>query len=824
MRRCIIFLVFLFVASTAKAGYRFLGPVQEWHRQGRTVWLKTPDAQVRIDFLSANIVRVRLGLSGKFERDHSYAVVKRDWPPVGFQVADGPDTLTLRTSSMELRIAKSPARLEFRDARTGLLVNRDAPAFGMGWDGPRVIAFKQRLRDDVGLERYYGLGEKTRGLDKAGNLYTMWNSDIPGYDGRTDPLYQSIPFYIGLHHGIAYGVFFDNAHRSEFNMGAGNSQRLMSFGAEGGELDYYFIYGPAMKDVVRRYTALTGRPPLPPLWSLGYQQSRWSYYPEAEVRRIAATFREKGIPGDVLYLDIHYMDGYRVFTWDPRRFPNPKKLLADLAGIGFKVVVIVDPGIKVDPGYWVAQQGLAGDHFSRLPDGTAFTADVWPGESYFPDFTRPRTRAWWGTLFQGLLEDGVAGFWNDMNEPSVWGGTFPPIVRQDNDGQPSDHSAVHNVWGMQMVRATYEGVRRLRPEERPFVLTRAGFAGEQRYTAAWTGDNVASWDHLRLSLPMLLNLGLSGVPFVGSDIGGFIGTPTPELFTRWIQLGAFTPLFRVHTEVGTSEQDPWSFGDRAETISRSFIRLRYRLLPYIYKEFEQSTRTGLPLMRPLVVEFQHDPATYWIQDEFLLGDDLLVAPVLQEGATVRKVYLPRGRWLHWWSDSVYVGPGSAWVEAPLESMPIFLREGAVLPTWPVMNYVGERPVDLLTLDVFPGASSSRDTLYEDDGHSLAYLDGGYAKTPVELSRNGGDVSLRIGKRLGTYVPAPRSYRLRVRNQAAEPNQVLFSGRRLRRFTTVEELTSQNTGWAYDAGRKAVVVVFPDKGEEVVLRVDKKSFR
>jgi alpha-glucosidase len=820
MRRCIIWLAFLFVATTAKADYRFLGPVQEWRREGQTVWLTTAEAKVRIDVVSANIFRIRLAPAGEFERDHSYAVVSRDWPPVPFQVTDGADTLTLRTTSVELRIAKSPARLEFRDARTGLVINRDAPAFGMGWNGPRVIAFKQRLRDDVGLERYYGLGEKTRGLDKGGNLYTMWNSDIPGYDGRTDPLYQSIPFYIGLHHGIAYGIYFDNTYRSEFNMGAGNALQLMSFGAEGGELDYYFIYGPGMKDVVRRYTLLTGRPPLPPLWALGYQQSRWSYYPEAEVRRIAATFREKQIPADVLYLDIHYMDGYRVFTWDPERFPNPKKLLADLAADGFKVVVIIDPGIKVDTDYWVCRDGLAGDHFSKLPDGSLFTAEVWPGVCYFPDFTRPKTRTWWGTLFRGLIEDGIAGFWNDMNEPGVWGGTFPPIVMHDNDGQPVNHPAVHNVWGMQMVRSTYEGVRRLRPEERPFVLTRAGFAGEQRYTAVWTGDNVASWDHLRLSLPMLLNLGLSGVPFVGSDVGGFIDTPTPELFVRWIQLGALTPLFRTHTAYGTTDQEPWSFGDRAEDISRKFIGLRYQLLPYIYKEFEQSTRTGLPLMRPLVLEFQHDSQTYWTQDEFLLGDDLLVAPVLEEGARVRRVYLPEGRWLHWGSDSVYVGPGSAWVEAALESMPIFLREGAVLPTWPVMNHVGERPVDPLTLDVFPGASASRDTLYEDDGRSFAYLDGGYARTPVELSRNGRVVRLRIGQRLGSYVPAPRSYRLRFRNQAAEPNQVLLSGRRLRRFATVEMLMSQKTGWAYDAARKVVYVVFPDKGEEVVLRVGK----
>jgi alpha-glucosidase len=817
MRRLALIALLLLPAASF-ADETFLGPVASWRAEGAGVILDCGGPLVRVDAVTPEIVRVRLAPGGVFEREFSYAVVPAARPAPALRVEDLGDTLVLRGAAVEIRAAKAACRLSFHDARTGALLCRDAPAFGMGWDGAKVLAYRERARDDAGLERYYGLGEKARGLEKGGERYVMWNNDFPAYEWRTDPLYQSIPFFIGLHHGLAYGIFLDNTHRTEFNMGAGNSRGLMSVSADGGELDLYVIAGPEMTSVVRRFTDLVGRSPLPPLWSLGYQQCRWSYHPEAEARRIAATFREKEIPADVIYLDIHYMDGYRVFTWDGARFPDPPRMMADLAAEGFHVVVIIDPGIKADPGYAACRDGLAGGHFCSYPDGSLFTAEVWPGECYFPDFTRPATRDWWGSLFAGLLRDGIAGFWNDMNEPGVWGGTFPPLVRHDQDGLPANHAAVHNVWGMQMARATYEGVRAGRPGERAFVLTRAGFAGVQRYSSVWTGDNVASWDHLRLSIPMLLNLGLSGVPFVGADIGGFIGSPSPELFTRWLELGVVTPLCRAHSEWGAPDKEPWSFGDRHEEMNRETIRLRYRLLPYLYREFEEATRRGLPLMRAMVLAYPEDRETFRLEDEFLFGDDILAAPVLADGARSRSVYFPAGRWLDWRSGAVHAGPVRAWVDAPLEVLPLFLREGAIVPTAPVMNHTGEKPWDPLTLDIFPGRGTSRDTLYEDDGLSDRHLGGGYARTPVEVAAGGGSVKVRIGARIGTYAPPERSLVLRVLDRAAAPRMVRLDGRALPAGRGAQG-GERAAGWRFDAARRAVEVTIPDTGARAEVAIE-----
>ena len=806
-----------FLPPPARAEFVPLGPVSSWRHDNAGVVLEIGDARLRIDAVTPEILRVRLAPDGAFEREFSYAVVPQP-APAALDLSETADALVARTSRLELRIAKDPCRLEFRDARTGLLLHRDAPSLGMGRDGVRVARWVVRERDGDGPERYYGLGEKTKGLEKGGSLFTMWNTDYFAYDWRSDPLYQSIPFYIGLHHGAAYGIFLDNTARTAFNMGAGNAHDLAGFEADAGELDWYFINGPAMRDVVARYARLTGRSPLPPLWSLGYQQCRWSYYPEGEVRRIASTFRAKRIPADVIYLDIHYMDGYRVFTWDRSRFPDPKKMLDDLEAQGFHVVVIVDPGIKADSPYAACRSGLDGGHFCTLPDGTPFTAEVWPGTCYFPDFTRPATRDWWGRLFRGLLEEGIDGFWTDMNEPGVWGGTFPPFVRHDFDGAPTDHTMAHNVWGMQMARATREGVSAIQPGERPFVLTRAGFAGVQRYSAVWTGDNVASWEHLRMSLPMLLGLGLSGVPFVGADIGGFARAPTAELFTRWLQAGALTPLCRAHTEYGTPDQEPWSYGDSYEEINRETIRLRYRLLPYLYNEFEKSCRTGLPLMRPLVLEFPDDPRTFRIEDEFLVGDDLLIAPVVEENARARRVYFPRGRWHDWRTGRIHAGPGDETIDAPLEALPLFVREGAIVPTWPVMNHVGEKPVDRVTLEVFPLAiwssiAAARDTLYEDDGHSMAYERGGFRRTPIEVLRQGSATVVRFGAPIGEFEPAPRAFAIRL-HDAAEPGGVRLDGRELKR-----RASGAREGWDWIAGERLVEVVVRDPGRAFEVRVE-----
>ncbi|MBI3586598.1 MAG: DUF4968 domain-containing protein [Ignavibacteriales bacterium] len=553
---------------------------------------------LRISLLAPDIVRIRLAPDGAFAPDQSVAIIKRDWQVLKPNVTETPTEIRIASREIAVVVRKSPLRLSFLD-REGNVLNKDDAERGMSWDGQAVRVWKNMPLD----ENYYGFGEKAGSFNRKFKHMSMWNSDIPAYKADTDPLYQSIPFFYGVRKGKAYGIFFDNSYWSSFDMGKEDPERY-SFGATGGELNYYFFYGPSPKKILTRYTELVGRMQLPPRWSLGYQQCRWSYYPESRVRKLASDFRSKNIPCDVIYLDIDYMEGYRIFTFSEKNFPQPKQMIADLAKDGFKMAVIVDPGIKADSSYHAFQSGMKRDVFLKYPDGKLFIGKVWPGDCAFPDFSNPVARTWWGANFDVLVDAGVRGFWNDMNEPSVFDVPTKTVdlkVLHNDNGLMTTHAKNHNTYGMQMTQATYEGVRKLQPTERPFVLTRASYAGGQRYSAAWTGDNVASWEHLELALPMLLNLSISGQPFVGSDIGGFIGSPDGELFARWLQLGVFSPLMRSHTVINSADQEPWSYGAKFEAINRKTIELRYQLLPYIYSTMYQASVTGIPAMRPLEV-------------------------------------------------------------------------------------------------------------------------------------------------------------------------------------------------------------------------------
>lgn len=653
---------------------------------------------------------------------------------------------------------------------SGSELDADDPARGTLYHGDSFRIWK-RLRDD---EQIYGFGEKSGHLNKrsmalAGLHYTMWNSDNYGYDSSIDPLYVSVPFYMVLRGGRAHGIFLDNTHRSTFDIGREN-RHLLAFGAEAGELDYYLIDGPTPKDVIRRYTELTGRMPLPPRWALGYQQSRWSYFPDARLRKLADDFRSRKVPADVLWLDIDHLQGFTPFQWNRDYFPQPEKLLADLQDQGFHVVSIVDPHPKKQPGYPPYDSGMAGDHFIRNSDGSIFEGPVWPSNdkqspanSVFPDFTRAATRKWWGDLHASFLQQGIDGFWNDMNEAAVFFGpvnTLPTDLRHDNDGRPTDQREIHNVYGMLQTQATREALQRLQPDKRPFVLTRATFAGGQRYAAVWTGDNTADWPALRQSVSMLLNMGISGLPFVGADIGGFSGTPSPELFTRWLQLGVFYPFMRAHTEQVTPDQEPWSYGPAHEAINRRSIELRYRLLPQLYSLMAEAADSGLPPMRAMFVEFPADPQTWSRQDQFMFGADVLVAPVLHEAAREREVYLPAGDWYDYRSGEHLSGGVSLRVPVTLDSLPMYVRAGAVIAEQPVVQHTGEMPGQPLHLRVFPAADSRREW-YEDAGQGMAYRDGEIARRQLHMQVRDQAMEIHISAIAGRWRPAPRSLCLRL---------------------------------------------------------------
>ncbi|MGC8787192.1 MAG: TIM-barrel domain-containing protein, partial [Anaerolineae bacterium] len=610
-----------------------LGEVLSLRQEGQKVHIRCQNAALEIAVLAPDLVRVRLVHAENSALPHSYVVSKADheWEPTAYTLVETDDAIEIRTARMSCRIAKKPCRLSFYDAH-GKLIHADS--VGFLWKDEKVA----RLTSLASEEPIYGLGEKAFPLDRRGHSYLMWNIDPQNYGPTDEPIYLSIPFYIGLHDGHGYGLLYDNSYRARFDVGESQPNEMIYL-ADGGELCYYFFYGPALTTILERYTELTGRMPLPPLWALGYQQSRWSYYPDSRVREIARLFREHRIPCDAIYLDIHYMDGYRCFTWHPTRFPDPSALLADLHHQGFKVVVIIDCGIKADRKYHVCAEGIAQGMFCTYPDGSIAGGPVWPGESYFPDFTNPHVRQWWGNLHIPLLQIGVDGIWNDMNEPTITGpkgDTLAGCVRHDWEGQGTDHRQAHNVYGMQMVRATAEGLLRLRPDERPFVLTRSGWAGVQRYAISWTGDNLSTWEHLRLTMPMVMGLGLSGLAFTGADVGGFFGGADAELLVRWMQMGAFLPLFRNHASLWSRAQEPWAYGEPYLSLNRNAIELRYRLLPYLYTATWQCTQTGLPIARPLVLAYPEDVHTHSLDDEFLCGDALLIAPICEPQATSRE--------------------------------------------------------------------------------------------------------------------------------------------------------------------------------------------
>lgn len=778
--------------------WTLVGDVISQQRDGQTLTLYCENAALQLTILAADVVRVRLspaepiagragpaepmagrtgpgegspdGGAHRFAVSQSYTPCRADsgWAAAAYTLMESQHEIEVRTQRLVCRITRRPCRLSFCSTQ-GETIHADSA--GLAWQGNQVARFSTLAPG----EHVYGLGERTFPLDLRGRSYALWNSDPQNFSPGRDPLYLNIPFCIGLHAGQSYGLLYDNSYRSRLDLGETQPNEAV-YVAEDGELGYYFFYGPTLSTVLERYTELTGRMALPPLWALGYQQSRWSYYPEARVREIARLMREHHIPCDALYLDIHYMDGYRCFTWDKQRFPDPARMLSDLHEQGYRVVVTVDPGIKADRNYAVCADGLDRGAFCTYPDGGVAGGPVWPGEAYFPDFTNPRVRQWWGDLHAPLLQAGVDGAWNDMNEPTVigpQGDTLANCVRHDWDGQGTDHRQAHNVYGLLMARATAGGLQRLRPDQRPFVLTRSGWAGVQRYALHWTGDNLSTWEHLQLTMPMVLNLGLSGLAFTGADVGGFDGNADAELVVRWTQMGVFLPLFRNHSSLWSQNQEPWAYGEPYLSLNRAAIELRYRLLPYLYTATWQCSQKGTPIARPLVWAYPDDPHTYALDDQFLCGDALLIAPIYQPGQTSRQVYLPAGEWFDFWTDERHAGPVTLSAPAPLQHIPIYVRAGTVLPTWPVMQHSDVNAVEALILHVYPGDGTS--WLYQDDGQSMAYARGKWRVARYEFHRTGRNGLTITCRREGPYHPAYARHEWHIQGLAGKPQRVLADG-------------------------------------------------
>ena len=709
-------------------------------------WSKTPDglsgssdfANFKLTVFETGIIRVQASKFQSFE-SNPYSVVVQP-KSMGFDLEEFEDKLILSTSILRVAINLQSFSLAFFD-QNGKLLNQD-DSFGVAWIGTEVTAYK-KLQPN---EKFIGLGEKTGNLNRFGNAYTHWNTDYFAYGVGDDPLYLSIPFYLGVHNQGHYGIFLDNTHKSLFNFGASNN-RFASFSAEDGDMDYYFFHYPSISEIITAYTWLTGRMQMPPKWALGFQQCRYSYYPESEVYAVAQAFRDKKMPADVIYLDIHHMEAYKVFTFDGEKFPNPKALIARLKEKGFKVVVILDPGIKTEESYSPFREGLEQGLFVNYPDGKTYEAQVWPGWCAFPDFTNPATRSWWEEKMAFYTEAGVDGFWTDMNEPASWGQCTPNLLEFDFDGEKASHRKARNVFGMQMARSTQAGARKQAPKKRPFILTRSGFAGIQRFAAAWTGDNVASEEHMLAGIRLVNSLGMSGVSFAGYDVGGFAGEASKGLFARWMSIAAFSPLYRAHSMINTKDAEPWAFGEEVEEISRNYLNFRYSLLPTIYSAFHQSTNNGLPLAASLAIHFPQDETIYQtaFQNEYLFCDTFLVAPV-ESFREISKVYLPQGEWYYLYTDQKHQGSQVIYQDSPLNYLPVYVQAGKIFAQQSPTQHTGMALDSTLNLHLYRGSTGSTYIHYEDAGEGLDYLDGEFLSREIQYQPENG--SLKIEKAKG----------------------------------------------------------------------------
>ncbi|QMV42010.1 glycoside hydrolase family 31 protein [Cohnella cholangitidis] len=710
------------------------------------------------------------------------------------------------TSTIRLIIDKSNCGFLIEDLKAQTIAQQNP----VSWDARGQLSATYEMPKE---SHFYGLGEKTGFLDKRGERYTNWNTDVYApHVPEIEALYQSIPLLIHMHGEHSYGLFLDNPGRSDFDMRS--SETTFSISCATGAYDIYFINGPRLKDVVSRYTVLTGRIDLPPKWAIGYHQSRYSYMNQQEVLELARSFRAKKIPCDVIYLDIHYMDEYRVFTFDPVRFPDPEGMMAELKSLGMRIIPIVDPGVKKDPKYKAYQEGVRDNHFVKKLEGDIVLGEVWPGISAFPDFTEDRTSEWWGDLHRYYTELGIQGIWNDMNEPALFNEskTMDLDAMHGNNGKPRTHEELHNLYGMLMSKATYEGLSRHLDGQRPFVLTRAGYSGIQRYAAVWTGDNRSFWEHMAMAMPMVLNMGLSGIPFAGPDIGGFAHHASGELLVRWTQMGAFFPYCRNHSAIGTVRQEPWSFGDKAEEIVRDYIGLRYRFMPYLYNLFREAATTGLPIMRPLLLEYPSDPKVTNLCDQFLLGKDLLIAPVYRPDTDHRSVYLPAGTWIDYWTGEVREGGRTILAHAPLEIMPMYVRAGAILAEGPLAQSADDVSEEPVTFHVYGAAAStgfeSAYTLYEDDGVSFDYRQGSYS----ELSLNvvGGLKTVELNwsyDAANGFKQARKQLRFSFRRASFAASQV----EGLQRLTA-EELAAGAEGWLHNPSTDELLIQVADRAE------------
>jgi alpha-glucosidase len=702
-----------------------IGNIISYKKSANGISGKTATAIFKVQAYSDNTIRVTVSKNSSFN-ELTYALKEESFPIFsGCTIVEKGSSIFLNTATIVLEMEKLPSfRLIFRNKK-GQIINEDTAGdgFGTSFIGDKVTVYKNI---QVG-ERFTGLGEALGNLDHRGTGINLNNTDTYKYGDARLSMYVSVPFYMGIQQQQVYGLFFNNSYKSFFNFGL-STPGYSSVAFDGGDLDYFFIYDSLPGKIIEHYTALTGRIQMPPLWSLGYQQSRCTYYPQDKAAWIAETFRRKKIPLDGIVLDADYQLGYQPFRINKERFPDMPALAKHLAKLNVELTASVYPGVKIDSSYESYTDGLKKDVFIKYSNGSIFETAIAPLRCYLPDYTNPATRTWWINKMKWLPDNGIHGYWNDMNEPAVAGSYLPDNLLFDFDGRKANGLEAKNVYGFQMARSSYESAIKNDNNRRPFVLTRSGFAGVQRYSAVWSGDNTAKDEGLLSGVLLNNQMGLSGIAFCGYDVGGYIGDASKDLFKRWMELGIFSPYCRNHREFFGAAGEPWAYGEEAEAISKTYIELRYRLMPYLYAAFYEASRTGMPIARSLAINYPFDEKVYdnTYQYQFLFGNNLLVVPVTSQ-ESYKKIYLPTGNWYDLYTDEKISGAREMLKPIPIYEIPLYAKAGAIIPMQSVVQSTKELPVDTLIIHVFNGNLDNHFNYYEDDGQTMDYQQGMFCK-------------------------------------------------------------------------------------------------
>lgn len=786
--------------------------------------------KVQFEQIEPGILKIWYDQDNFNRNNESFAVIKAGNNQEKLNISEQPQSFEIYTGDLIVRINKSPFQIRIFDKYQKLLME-DFQNKGFEKDSLNISSYKT-LRPG---EHIYGLGEKNGPVNRVGSRFKMWNSDKPCYSVNEDPLYKSIPFFMS---SAGYGIYFDNTYKTEFDFGT-EAANCYSFSAPGGEMIYYFIYGPTYKQIISRYMDLTGKPIMPPAWALGFSQCRGLLTNEKLTREIAKGYRDRRIPCDIIYQDIGWTQYLQDFEWRKDRYDNPVKMLADLKSDGFKVIVSQDPVISQNNKTQWKEADSLGYFASDVRTGKTYDMPwPWGGNCGVVDFTNPKVADWWGTYQQKAIDDGVRGFWTDMGEPA-WSNE-ENTDRLNMKHYLGMHNEIHNVYGLIWDKVVTEQFEKRNPNTRIFQMTRAAFAGIQRYAFGWSGDTgdgnniLDGWKNLEAQLPLALSAGMGGIPFWSCDISGYCGdikdyNAMSELYVRWLQFGSFNPLSRIHHE-GNNAVEPWLFGSEAEELCKKAIEQKYRLFPYIYSCAREAHDNGLPIMRALMLEYPDDKETADLNSEFLFGPSLLIAPVMEQGAAVKKVYLPDGKWIDF-NNPQTVFQGKQWIEYPvdLKTIPMFVKSGSIVTTMPIMQYINEKSDYPLIIDIFPTVvnKKAQSDIYEDDGETNNYKADIFVKRSVQCPSFKDRIEIIYSEKTDNgYTPENRNLIYQVHLKEA-PVSVLLSDKNIRSFRlkpgtdwlTVKMETAE-WNWNNENGTLTVCIPSEIRNEKITVQTGK----